>query len=62
MVEAWLAGVYILGSVIGFIYGFRYGLKRGRVMMMSTLIVDGYVKTKKVGEDLVLIKVDENQV
>jgi len=62
MIEAWLAGVYILGSVIGFVYGFRYGIKRGRVIMMSTLIVDGYVKTKKVDGDLVLIKVDESQI
>lgn len=63
MIEFWLAGVYILGSIAGFIIGNNRGHRRGQAVLMSTLIVDGYVKSKKnTNGDLVLIKVEDNQL
>jgi hypothetical protein len=63
MIELWLAGVYVLGSIAGFIIGNNWGHRRGQTLLMSTLILDGYVKSKKNKDgNLVLIKVNENQL
>ena len=63
MIEVWLLGTYILGTVIGVGIGNARGVKRGQVSLMTTLIHDGYVKAKKNAEgDLVLIKLEENQL
>jgi hypothetical protein len=63
MFELWLLGVYVLGSLVGIIIGYGKGFNRGQAILMATLIVDGYVKSKKNSDgDLVLIKVEDNHL
>lgn len=63
MIEVWLLGAYLMGTIAGIVIGISRGVKRGQVTLMSTLILDGYVKAKKNSDgDLELIKLEENQL
>lgn len=56
----WIAGAYIVGSIVGYRMGDSNGHRRGLSDMAHRLLADGYLKFKTTTTgDMEIIKFDE---